>query len=200
MKHIISLLLISVLLICVSGCGGAAVEEPEPERFTLSDKQNLAPDRKAYILTDNETGNQYLVYEYYKGAGITGIEQKQEPTRYGITADERYLIEQVVMAESGGEVYAGQLAVAECILNACEKDGIRPHEAVREYQYSPDRPEPSESVREAVAAVFDNGDSVFGESKPIYFYAPKFGKSEFHERQKFICEIGGHKFYEEAEK
>lgn len=115
-------------------------------------------------------------------------------TRYPLTPQERDLVERVVMAESGGESYKGQMLVAQCILNACEIDGIRPAEAVKRYSYAKSRPEPSESVKLAVSAVFDKGETVTDE--PIlYFYAPALVKSEFHESQIFCLREGGHKFF-----
>lgn len=114
--------------------------------------------------------------------------------RYDLTDSERELVERVVMAESGGECYEGQVLVCQCILNACEINGIRPAEAIKRYAYAKGRPEASDSVKRAVQAVFDKGEKV--ESEPIiYFYAPKMVKSEFHESQRFIRETGGHRFF-----
>jgi TolA-binding protein len=116
--------------------------------------------------------------------------------RYSLTPQERNLIERVVMAESGGESYKGQMLVAQCILNACEIDGIRPAKVIKKYAYAKARPEPSESVKLAVSAVFDKGETVTDEPI-VYFYAPKIVKSEFHESQIFCVEEGGHRFFAE---
>ena len=118
--------------------------------------------------------------------------------RYPLTPQERDLVERVVMAESGGESYKGQMLVAQCILNACEIDGIRPAEVIRKYVYAKSRPEPSDSVKRAVSAVFDKGEQVTDEPI-VYFYAPKIVKSEFHESQIFAIEEGGHRFFKEKE-
>ena len=114
--------------------------------------------------------------------------------RYPLTPQERDLVERVVMAESGGESYKGQMLVAQCILNACEIDGIRPAEVIRKYVYAKARPEPSDSVKRAVSAVFDKGEQVTDEPI-VYFYAPRMVKSEFHESQVFCIEEGGHRFF-----
>jgi len=122
-----------------------------------------------------------------------------EPARYELTDAERELIASVVMAEAGGEPFAGQVAVAQCILNASEKDGIRPDEAVARYKYATSRPEPTGSVMDAVAAVFDKGWYVTTE--PIlYFYAPARVASDWHESQQFVININGHRFFAEATK
>ena len=114
--------------------------------------------------------------------------------RYKLTDAERDLIERVVMAEAGGESYEGQVLVAQCILNACEIDGIRPAEAIKRYVYAKSRPEPIGTVVSAVEAVFDRGETATSEPI-IYFYAPGKVKSRFHESQRFICQVGGHRFF-----
>jgi len=114
--------------------------------------------------------------------------------RYSLTPQERDLVERVVMAEAGGESYKGQMLVAQCILNACEIDGIRPAKVVKKYAYTKARPEPSESVKQAVSAVFDKGETVTDELI-VYFYAPALVRSEFHESQIFAIEEGGHRFF-----
>ena len=117
---------------------------------------------------------------------------------FKLTAEERTLIEQVVSAESRGEPYDGQVAVAQCILNACLKDDIRPDAVLKKYHYTTARVEPTSSVRAAVAAVFDRGEGVTDEPI-VYFYNPNLCESEFHESQIFVIEIKNHRFFKEAE-
>lgn len=119
---------------------------------------------------------------------------EDKPVRYKLSEFERDGVERVVMAESGGESYKGQMLVAQCILNAAEKEGISPSEAVVKYKYTKSRPEPTDQVRQAVSAVFDLGETVTDE--PIlYFYNPKHCVSSWHESQVFVIEVGGHRFF-----
>ena len=54
----------------------------------------------------------------------------------------------------------------------------------------------SACVKDAVAAVFDRGETVVDE--PIlYFYNPALVTSDFHESQIFVIEEGGHRFFAE---
>jgi spore germination cell wall hydrolase CwlJ-like protein len=123
------------------------------------------------------------------------VEEPPTP-RYALTDAERDVVERVVMAEAGGESFEGQMLVAQCILNAAEKSGTAPSEAVVAYKYTTRRPEPTQSVRDAVAAVFDDGETVTDE--PIlYFYNPAIVSSSFHESQIFVIEVGGHRFFAE---
>lgn len=118
---------------------------------------------------------------------------------YSLTEKERDLVERVVMAEAGGEAYAGQLAVAQCILNAAELHDLRPVGVVEELKYTNARPEPSKSVKQAVADVFDDGVRVF-DRDVIYFYAPALVTSTWHESQDYVTTIGCHRFFKEARK
>lgn len=113
--------------------------------------------------------------------------------RYELTGEERSEVERVVMAEAGGESREGIIAVAQCILNAAEREGIRPTEAVKKYGYTPIRKEPSEAVREAVAAVFDSGETVTDE--PILYFYADYIRSGWHESQRFVMQIGVHRFF-----
>lgn len=118
--------------------------------------------------------------------------------RYDLTDEERWEVASVVMAEAGAEPYAGMVAVAQCILQACEDDNIRPTEAFIEYKYTKRRPEPSEDALKAVQAVFDFGHVVTNE--PIkYFYAKALVKSDWHESQDFVIEINCHRFFAEKD-
>ena len=118
--------------------------------------------------------------------------------KFALSDYERMVVEYMVMGEAGGESYEGQVLVAQCILNAALKDGILPSEVRVEYQYSGWKENPTESVKEAVSAVFDDGYQITDE--PIlYFYAPKRCKSGWHETQRFITEVGGHRFFAEWE-
>ena len=119
----------------------------------------------------------------------------QEPTfYYELTAEERDLIERVVMGEAGGEEYAGQLAVAQCILNACELRSARPAAIIESLSYTTHRPEASQSVKDAVSEVFDDGVKVLPLTA-MYFYAPGLVHSEWHETQEYLCTIGCHRFF-----
>ena len=56
--------------------------------------------------------------------------------------------------------------------------------------------DPTQRVKDAVAAVFDRGETVVDE--PIlYFYNPALVTSDFHESQIFVIEEGGHRFFAE---
>ena len=117
--------------------------------------------------------------------------------RFYLSDYERTELESLVMAESGAESYEGQMGVAQCILNACEKEGKQPSEIAIMYRYTKHRPAPNESVKEAVRAVFDRGE-VITDAKILYFYAPALVYSAWHESQTYVLTVGGHKFFAEA--
>ena len=100
------------------------------------------------------------------------------------------------MGESEGESYEGQMLVAQCLLNACLRDGLQPSEVRVKYMYAGWNESPSENIKSAVSAVFDDSYKVTDEFI-LYFYAPKYSKGKWHETQRFVIEVGGHRFFAE---
>lgn len=123
-------------------------------------------------------------------------EPTEAPARFYLSASERDTVERVVMAEAGGESFEGQMLVAQCILNAAEKEGVQPSEAVVIYSYTSSRPDPTQSAKDAVAAVFDRGEVAI-DAPVMYFYNPALVTSNWHESQIFVAEVGGHRFFAE---
>lgn len=117
---------------------------------------------------------------------------------YEITPEEYDLIAHTIMCEVGSADPRAAILVAQCILNACMIDGIRPAEAVERYQYA-DYPagDPTSAVYEAIQDVFEHGNTITDE--PIlFFYSPANmpdGVSRWHETQTFVIEYGGHRYF-----
>ena len=124
-------------------------------------------------------------------------EMESATPRYALTASERVIVERVVMAEAGGEGFDGQRLVAQCILNTAEAMDLRPDAVVlAPNQYASPAAEASQEVKDAVSAVFDDGDMVTDE--PIrWFYNDKLVYSEWHEGKRFVMYFGNHKFFAE---
>lgn len=162
----------------------------------------LTPDVSA-VSTEIEhkspelSGTEYaaLLNEFYEAESE---KHTDKPARYSLTDGERNLIEHIIMSESGNtEPYEGQELIAQCILNACELNDIRPAEAAERYRYIAGSLEPNDSVRAAVSAVFDNGVQVTDE--PIlFYYNPDLTDCRWHETQEFVLEVGRHKFFKEC--
>ena len=124
------------------------------------------------------------------------VEVEETVPYFSLSDEERKIAECIVMGEAGGESYEGQMLVAQCLLNACLKDGLQPSEVRSKYQYAGWNESPSDSVSNAVSAVFENGEVIT--SEPIlYFYAPKYCSGSWHETQRFVLEHGGHRFFAE---
>lgn len=128
--------------------------------------------------------------------GVVEVEDRLVHDGLASVEHGRDVVERVVMAEAGGESFEGQMLVAQCILNACEKTGTQPSKVVVTFKYAPARPDPTDSVREAVAAVFDAGEFITDEPV-MFFYNPAKVTSTWHESQTFVIEVGGHRFFAE---
>ena len=133
------------------------------------------------------------------------VEQESKIERYkspiNLTEDDRWFIESVVAGECAYEQYEGKLAVAQCYFDAMLKDGLSATEVKSVYGYigwneNLDKQDPKayNEVKNAVMDVFYGGK--FVTEKPIlFFYAPKWCTSEWHEAQEFEMEIGAHRFF-----
>lgn len=156
-------------------------------------------DSKQIINTDDRVIETKRTIEIEMDKGVDtnqAIKPVRDEVIFYLTDYERWVVECVVMGESGGELYEGQVLVAQCILNACLKDNIQPSKVRKKYKYSGWNENPTKSVKNAVSAVFDLGEKIVDE--PIlYFYAPSLCKSKWHETQIFIIEFGGHRFFKE---
>lgn len=137
------------------------------------------------------------------------VEQESEIERYkspiNLTEDDRWFIESVMAGECAYEPYKGKLAVAQCYFDAMVKSGLSAREVKEVYQYAGWNPDLDKQdrkmyieVMDAVHDIFDMGQ--FVTEKPIlFFYAPRWCTSEWHEAQEFEMEIGGHRFFYLAE-
>lgn len=137
-------------------------------------------------------------------------EQESESTfiyepPFHLTEYETWFVECVVSGEAGGEPYEGKLAVAQCYFDAMLKDGLSATEVKSAYGYSgwnenldkQDR-KAYDEVKNAVMDVFYGGK--FVTDKPIlYFYAPRWCTSDWHEAQEYWGSIANHKFFYLAE-
>lgn len=117
--------------------------------------------------------------------------------------DYEYVV-RVVAAESRGEPYEGQLAVAQCIAETAKRSLMNPEEVVkqvnsngtRQYAQPIETSEVTQSVRDACLDVFVYG--LCATDEPIqYFYSTKNGfYSKWHENSlEFVVQIGNHKFF-----
>ena len=69
------LVVLALILLACTGCGAKEADAEELDRFALEQIEPvLGGDSRAYILTDNETGAQYLVIRAYNQLGITWLQ------------------------------------------------------------------------------------------------------------------------------
>ena len=173
----------------------AAETTETPQETTLIIRDETQPDGYyfAYLTEDGEPHAVNIEELARSWASEAGFE-----LRYELTDAERYEVAQIVTAEAESEPLAGKIAICQCILQACEDDGIRPAEAAGRYSYSKKRPEPSVEAMQAVRYVFDFG--MTASTEPIkYFYNPDLVASKFHGSQRYIMTINNHRFYAEKE-
>ena len=124
---------------------------------------------------------------------------------FHLTEYELWFVECVIAGECAYEPYEGKLAVAQSYFDAMLKDGLSATEVKSVYGYigwneNLDRQDPKayNEVKNAIMDVFYGGKFVT-ENPILFFYAPRWCTSEWHEAQEFEMEIGGHRFFYLAE-
>lgn len=112
-----------------------------------------------------------------------------------LTTEQRDIVERIVASEARGEPYEGMMAVAEVIKTRSESWGQTIKEVCyAPYQFAkPYQGEVSEEVKQAVSAVFDNGEIVFGEV--THFHADWIAEPYWTEGKVSRGSIGSHRFY-----
>lgn len=127
--------------------------------------------------------------------------EKRANAHFYLTDYERTVVEYIVAGEAGYESYEGKWAVAQCILNGCLRNGAQPSEVKTAYKYSgwktnlkSKSPEDWAEVQEVVSRVFDYGEMCVDDFI-LWFYAPKYSRGGWHNTQRFVTQIGGHRFY-----
>lgn len=117
-----------------------------------------------------------------------------------LDVENRNTLERLVMGEAGNQGFIGAALVAQTIHDTMLHDNNFNVNSIRSshgYMGSVDL-EPNDDVKSAVAFIFDKGGMAV-QHRLVYFYAPKVTSSDFHEKQKFIVEYGGHKFFDSWE-
>ena len=140
---------------------------------------------------------------------INSLETEKE-IFYPLTQAEKELIANLICGEAGSGSYLGKVCIANCILNACLKDDLRPEQVALKYGYKEWKLIENfkieceiaygntilvDEIYEAIEQVFVEGKLY--NSEMIWFYNPDYGYSAFHESMKYIETVEHHKFFGE---
>ena len=105
----------------------------------------------------------------------------------------------VLTAEAGDDpLLCG--CVAQCMFNACAKAGWEypVEEILEQYSYTDPADWISESAVRAWDEVFCSGVTYTDVGNALYFYAPRYCDSPWHESLQFVAEVSGVRFFEET--
>lgn len=196
----VKIAIVGVGLMCAAALYGAVykITKSYPIQYTAN-CELIGTTKIEYQQDDDDTITTEIKLEPQIVEQESEIEYYKSPIN--LTEDDRWFIECVVAGECAYEPYEGKLAVAQCYFDAMIKDGLTAREVKEVYQYAgwnsdldkQDRKMYIE-VMEAVHDIFDMGQ--FVTEKPIlFFYAPKWCDSPWHESQNYAMTIGGHKFF-----
>ena len=125
---------------------------------------------------------------------IANPDYSYSPSYVSLSSYDRAKLERLVMGEAGTMGYAGCALVAQAIRDAMNRSRTSSIDRIiSEYQYygSTDIA-PNQDVLNAVSFIFDqNGSAV--QHRVLCFY---IGRSDWHETQPFVIEIGGVRFFD----
>lgn len=118
---------------------------------------------------------------------------------YELTDAERQAIENIVASEGGYCDYEFQALVAECILNGCIAEDMRPLEIFNRGDFwLTNNVAPTETTKKAVSDVFDKGVMPTAE-KVRYYYNPNFCESPIHESMCYVLTCCDCRFFKDWE-
>ena len=163
-------------------------------------EMNKSQNCRSYEILTPGDQNLNLQKETVKSFNMSSCECEKEAQLPEFGYDFDYVVG-VVAAESRGEPYEGQVAVAQCILETSEKRMMTPEEVVKmknRYASPCETQEEKDLVMDACIDVFIHGEKAFDE--PIeYFYSIRGGfVSDWHENNlEYVATIGNHKFFKE---
>ena len=163
-------------------------------------EMNKSQNCRSYEILTPGDQNLNLQKETVKSFNLSSCECEKEAQLPEFGYDFDYVVG-VVAAESRGEPYEGQVAVAQCILETSEKRMMTPEEVVKmknRYASPCETQEEKDLVMDSCIDVFIHGEKAFDE--PIeYFYSTRGGfVSDWHENNlEYVATIGNHKFFKE---
>lgn len=201
------LLIFGALLVCLSNAS--------ENRVNLADVSDLEPFEYSYISSIEKSVTSEIsacsvpkftvekqsaaINTGYKQTNETETPKSGEPVRYFITDEERAAIENIVASEGGYCPYEFQALVAECILNGCEAENMRPLEIFERGDFwLTNNVAPDETTKQAVSDVFDKGIMPTAE-KVRYYYNPEFCESPLHETFCYVLTNCGCRFFKDWE-
>lgn len=131
--------------------------------------------------------------------GDESIPTSNTPCRYELTDEERTAIENIVASEGGYCSYKFQALVAECILNGCLAENMRPLEIFNRGDFwLTNNVAPTDVTRQAVSDVFDKG--VLPTADQVrYYYNPNFCESSLHESMCYVLTCCDCRFFKDWE-
>lgn len=196
-------------------CGGSEVVistvggKVKKDDVTVSSKSEaFISESRTYIpvrLISELFGAEVGWDELYRNVEISSdFEVPAESIDYAFTHDDVYWLSRIINAESGGEIYEGQIAVGDVILNRVDSDEFPDtiYGVIFDKKYSVQfEPvangtiynEPTVLSAAAAKVSLTNESSV---GKCLYFFNPSIASSSWiSKNREYYKTIGGHDFY-----
>lgn len=114
-----------------------------------------------------------------------------------LSDSERDIAERMIMGEAGSCGFTGMALVAQCIRDTYIQGGYSSiHDVLAQNgYYGSTSITPSDTAREVVSYIFDQGGSAVQHSIRV-FYASNLCSSSWHESQEYVCSYGYVRFFD----
>lgn len=114
-----------------------------------------------------------------------------------LSDSERDIAERMIMGEAGSCGFTGMALVAQCIRDTYIQGGYSSiHDVLAQNgYYGSTSITPSETAKEVVSYIFDQGGSAVQHSIRV-FYASDICSSSWHESQEYVCSYGYVRFFD----
>lgn len=172
--------------------------EVETEETTVAETEETeyaTEDTSEYEDIYTEISNSVSCSDYL--LSISNPDPNYSTSTVTLSAEDRALLEKLVMGEAGGSGYVGCALVAQTIKDTMIYEGTTSVSyIINKYAYTGStKTQPDQNVKDAVSYIFDsNGSAV--QHRLIYFYQSSYCTSKWHETQNFVVNYNGVKFFD----
>ena len=189
----------------------AAVEEETQEdvietqnesvEVTYEPETTAETSAESSSTTDSYSSEQNQTVQASVGYGFLMGVDNPDPNYVGYSISlsdyDREMAERIVMGEAGSTGFTGMALVAQCLRDTYVTGNYSSIADVisRNGYYGSMSITPSQTCKEAISYIFDDGGSAVQHSIRV-FYASNYCTSSWHEAQQYVCSYGYVRFFD----
>lgn len=164
-------------------------DEPETEETAETEEETTSSSIISYVSDSVSHSNALL--------SISNPDYSYCPGSISLSAEDRDLLERLVMGEAGSMGFTGCALIAQAVRDTMILEGISSvKDVISRYGYTAQTNiTPNSAAVDAVSYIFDN-NGIAVQHRILYFYAVSVCDSSWHESQNFVVQYGNVKFFD----